>query len=563
MTFLGSFRLLQRVRALELRNGLLSMTGWDWVKRGLFTAVGVGLLIGLYVGFARALRYIETVQLIGPLLTWKLTAMALLTTFWMVVISNLIAAVSTLYFARDLPFLLAMPVSPRAVFVEKAVEASVYASWMVGLALVPYILALAKVKALGAGFVAACFGLSLPFLALAAGIGIFVTMLLMHLFPTSRTRDAVWILSSASLAAVYVVIRFAEPERLIRPDALEAVAEYLQYLQAPTAQYFPSWWMTEALVALEARNAPLFLGHAAKLALGGAAAYAFMTWLADPMYLVGVSGAQEGARRNRAVSLSPYPEERLSAFLGLRSRVPFLYWKDRKLVTRDVKHWSQLMLILALVIVYLFSVNRLPLDTPNLKSLVSFLNIGAAGFVLAALALRFAFPAVSLEGRSYWVVRAAPVTTGSILFEKLLLCAFPMMFLGGLVIAVTNHLLQADRFIALLSFGSILVVTWTLCAMGVAFGAIFPRFNVENIHQIESSAGGFAFMACALGYIGATIAIEAWIVQNHFWIKFGKAAAWDVPLVAYSAAALAALNVVAIAVPWVVGVYVLDNHEGD
>src|SRR5207237_416097 len=187
-----------------------------------------------------------------------------------------------------------------------------------------------------------------------------------------------------------------------------------------------------------------------------------------------------------------------------------LYWKDRKLFVRDVKHWSQLMLILSLVIVYLFSVWRMPLDTPNLKSLVSFLNIGAAGFVLAALALRFAFPAVSMEGKAFWLVRSAPVTVGELLFEKLLSCALPMTALGAVLIALTNHILQADAFVSVLSLGSIVVISFTLCGMGVAFGAIFPRFDIENIHQIESSAGGFAYMACSMGYVGATVAIEAW-----------------------------------------------------
>ena len=47
---------------------------------------------------------------------------------------------------------------------------------------------------------------------------------------------------------------------------------------------------------------------------------------------------------------------------------------------------------------------------PELRSLISFLNIGTAGFVLSALGLRFTFPAVSLEGRAWWIARTAPVT---------------------------------------------------------------------------------------------------------------------------------------------------------
>ena len=47
--------------------------------------------------------------------------------------------------------------------------------------------------------------------------------------------------------------------------------------------------------------------------------------------------------------------------------------------------------------------------------------------------------------------------------------------------------------------------------VALVVGAIFPRFNIPNIHQLESSAGGFVYMAASLFYIGLTIAIEAWL----------------------------------------------------
>ena len=46
----------------------------------------------------------------------------------------------------------------------------------------------------------------------------------MYLFPSSKTRDVVWVLSSLSMALVYVLVRFSQPERLIRPDMLKLVA---------------------------------------------------------------------------------------------------------------------------------------------------------------------------------------------------------------------------------------------------------------------------------------------------------------------------------------------------
>src|SRR5438477_403867 len=82
---------------------------------------------------------------------------------------------------------------------------------------------------------------------LAGPVGVAFTVVVLYLFPSSRTRDVIWVLSSLSMTLVYGLIRFSQPERLIRPDALRVVADYLNFLQAPTAPYLPSWWLTKAL----------------------------------------------------------------------------------------------------------------------------------------------------------------------------------------------------------------------------------------------------------------------------------------------------------------------------
>jgi hypothetical protein len=49
-------------------------------------------------------------------------------------------------------------------------------------------------------------------------------------------------------------------------------------------------------------------------------------------------------------------------------------------------------MLVSIIAIYLISIRKLPLDTPYLRALISFLNIGMVGFVLASVALRFVFP---------------------------------------------------------------------------------------------------------------------------------------------------------------------------
>ena len=546
-------------KAVTLRNALLGLRGWKLIKNLLFAGVGMLMLAALYTGFWRLLNYLEGVELIGPMLSWKLTSMVLLMTFSMVIVSSIIISMTTLYYSFDLKFLFSCPLDSRSVFMDKALETVFYSSWTLILAILPYIIALGRIKGLDFGFYLAYLFLMAPFVMLAGAFGIFFSMLVMYYFPSSKTRDVTWMLGSLSVGFVYVVFRFSRPERLLRPDSLEVVAQYIQYLQSPTAPYMPSWWVTKAMVAYSAGSWGAFAASAGVLCGVAGALYLLIYHLAGRFYMRGFSGAQGSPRfKGRRETL---PEQRLGA------RYPFLrpsltlYWKDRLMLARDARYWSQIILIAALVAVYLFSIRQLPLDSPDIKSFISFLNVGVAGFVMAAIGLRFTFPAISLEGSSYWLLKSAPHTTAAVMREKLMVSLLPSLAVGFLLITVSNHLLGADLFISVLSTFTILVAAVVITVMGIGFGAVFPDFNVENIHQLESSYGGFLYMACAMGYLSLLVGVEAWPVQMHFAERFGRDNPWDPRAVALSAALFAALNAAAFYIPWKAGVRNLERHE--
>ncbi len=554
-------RLLLWRKARSLVNAATRLTRWEKVRNLMFVGAGLGLLYGLYAGFLRLLAYLHGVELIGPLLIWKLAAMMLLTTFSMVGVSALLTSLSTLYYSFDLKFLMKSPVPVRTVFGEKSLESLFFSSWMIGLVLVPFVAALERVGGYGPGFYGAFALLLPPFLALAASLGIGATLVILYLWPSSRTRDVVYVLSTFSLTLVYALIRFAEPERLIRPDALHVVADYLKFLQAPTAPWLPSWWITKGLKSAAYGRLTAFWTAAAALWAAAAVVYAGLVALAGKLYFTGYSGAQEAALKRVPLPLGPLPEARIARVLGCDPGLGVLLWKERKGFFRDVKHWSQILLILGLIFIYVYSIRRLPLDNQDIRSLLCFLNIAVAGFVIAALGLRFTYPAISLEGRSWWVVRSAPLETATVMRQKFIFFLIPMTAVALVLGSLTNAMLDADAFTSGLSLGSLLLMTWVITAMGIGFGAHFPMFTVENIHQIESSLGGFVYMASSLGYVGVTVMVLSWPVQMHFKSRMGGPG-WDWRIAGLCAGALLILNLGAVAVPWLLGRRTLESYEG-
>jgi ABC-2 type transport system permease protein len=561
--FLKTFNRLIARKTRCLYNAVRAQSLWEWARNTAFLSVGFWMLTGLHVGFYRLLTYLSSVELIGGILIWKLTAMSMLTTFAMVILSSLIISMTTLFYSSDLRFLMSSPVPLRSVFLDKSIETIFFSSWMIGLAIFPFIYALGRVYDYGFDFYLVFIILLLPFLVLAAVLGMAFTLSLMYLFPSSRTRDVVWVLSSLSVGLIYVLLRFSQPERLIRPDALQFVAQYLEYLQAPTAPYAPSWWMTQALSAYAHGHSATFLTRGSLLWVSALAAYGLLIYVSGRIYAAGYSGAQEARRGKRPINVPPTPEWRLARSLNRSVALAVLFWKDRLTFFRDVKYWSQIVLIGALMCVYLFSISRLPLDTPELKSLVCFLNIGTSGFVLSSLGLRFTFPSISVEGRSYWVMKSAPISVQELMTAKFLFSLIPMWIVATGLIAVSNYLLGADPFIFTLSLVTIWSAVWTMCAMGVGLGAVFPRFKVDNIHQVESSAGGFLYMACSLTYVALLLAVEAWPVQMHFQQRLGRLNAWDYDYVALSLAMFVAVNLAGFVIPWWLGRRTLEAYESE
>ena len=191
--------------------------------------------------------------------------------------------------------------------------------------------------------------------------------------------------------------------------------------------------------------------------------------------------------------------------------------KDVRSFFRDTTQWSQLVLLAVLVAVYVYNIKVLPLYTGEkvgffLVNLIAFLNLGLAGFVLAAVAARFLFPAISLEGRTLWLLRSSPLELRRLLWTKFWVGVTPLLLLAVALTAATNWVLAVGPFMMVLSLASIIGITFTIAALALAFGALFPQFDTDNAAEISTGFGGFLFMMVTTAYLGVFICAEAWPV---------------------------------------------------
>jgi ABC-2 type transport system permease protein len=195
--------------------------------------------------------------------------------------------------------------------------------------------------------------------------------------------------------------------------------------------------------------------------------------------------------------------------------------KEIKTFFRDQTQWSQVFLIGALVLIYIFNFKALPLEkapikTIYLQNLLSFLNVGLAAFVLIAVTGRFAYPAVSNENEAIWIVKSTPVTLRTFLWVKFFIYVIPLLILTEILIIATNVFLNVTPFMMVLSATTIFFMVPGVIAIGIGFGAAYPNFKSENPAQSVTSFGGLLFMILCAIFVCAVIMLEAGPVYNLF-----------------------------------------------
>jgi len=497
----------------------------------------------------RLLTYFRGVEEIGALLAGKLLGLILLGFTSILLLSNVITALSSFFLAKDLDMLVAAPVDWLRLYGAKLLETIIASSWMVFIVAIPMFTAYGIAYEGGLFFPILAVLVMVPMFIIPAVIGSALTLILVNVFPARRTRDILSVIAVLAAGGIVLLFRLVRPEQLARPEGFRSLIDFIAVLRTPTSPLLPSEWVAKATMGwLSGRpdwlSLYLLWSTAAAVVVFGALLH---RWL----YHTGFSKAQESAQRwvKQGGFFATLGRVVLSPF-GILKRE--LVLKELRLFFRDTTQWSQLILLAVLVIVYVYNIKFLPLRgegiTFFLVNVVPFLNLVLAGFVLASIAARFIFPGVSLEGRTLWLLRSSPMAVRDLLWAKFWVGIFPLLILALAIVGVTDWMLEVSDFMFFVSVGSITMMTFALAGMAVGFGTMFPQFETENAAQIPTSFGGLLYMMASVALIGAVIILEARPVYGFLSARaFGQPIEPTEMVLGFGAAAV--LCVVATVVP--------------
>jgi ABC-2 type transport system permease protein len=492
----------------------------DGLRAALFGGIGLAVAALLFViAFWLTWQLLDYEEL-GDYLIRLGLGWLFLTFLSFVAFSAVVSALSTFFLSEDLRLLLPAPVPTSRLFHSRFTRTVVQSGWMVAAFVIPVLLGLGFARCAPPGYYLTTIVSVLPFVVIPTALGCLVTLGLVSVFPARRARDVLMLMGLLFAVALVLLVRFMRPERLLRVQSLPDVTAFFATLQSPLTPFLPSFWAGESLfAALRGQVDWLHLGAlwttAAALTVLVRAAYGrqhFAAW----------SKAQE-ARKARFTRLA-FLDPALGAFPVAPARRALLV-KDLKVFLRDTTQWSQLLLLVALALVYVYNfrvldLDRIPYMSRLVKNAYAFVNLAMAAFVTAAVAVRFVFPAVSAEGSAFWIVRTAPVPLRVFLWSKLWTGLLPILVLAEALTVTSNHLLGVGPFLRVLSAAAIAFMTLALVGLACGMGACHPRFAAENPTQVAGSYGGVAFMVLAVLYILTCVGLLAWPASVYLWHEY-------------------------------------------
>lgn len=513
----------------KLKNSIVSFSGITYIKIVSFVMLTFGFWYGALRFFNVALARLQGMSAeIGTLVLLKGFALVLTLVFFMLVFSGLLQSIRNFYLSRELPTVLSFPVLWDSVYFSKWIETFVLSGWMVLFFGAPFFIAFGMSLNAPLFYYAIFPPVLILFTGSAVGAGILLAMLLMAMLPARQTKNFLVFMGLLIFVILYMLLRFIRPERFVNPEWFANLTIFLAEIKLPVFVFLPSMWTVEVLSPFfgTGEGTPFFYGllllftFAAVVALGHELfrLVFYNGWVKAQeghKALLTSSEVFSGQRRLRWFS----PRRLYRVFLKITSvfhkgKKRALSEKDLTIFLRDFSQWSQSLLLLALVVVYLFSIRALPLDwgtffSVKLRYAISFLNIGLVGVIAAAVSSRLVFPLVNNEGQAFWIVKTAPLKMRSFLWNKYICAFIPLFFFSEFLIVMSNLFLRVDILFMILGVLTDAVVIASITGLAIGMGASYADFSGGREGRSQSGFAETVYMLIALAVVSLTIALEA------------------------------------------------------
>jgi len=566
--FSAQLWLIARLKLRILLHFIRGLRHESKLKLFVVTTCAILLWLFLYYLFYKSFDFVESEfedelvvnfeESVSGLLMARLMSLLFLALFFMLIFSNLLVSLSTLFRSDEVRYLFTTPMEIRALYTVRVVESIVFSSTAFLYLGSPLLISFGVVNKVPWHFYVFSLIAYLPFALITAVIGASLILILARIFPTLNRKFLV-ILAVLALIFFFSHLRTSVSVRgLAGVGAVTKVVDILHGTQSPL---LPSFWAARALLESASgnvRGTAYFLGLLTSTAV---VLYGLSLLLVTVLYYrswVTLFGEGRIRARIRGGIL-----QRVDGWLGfLPDAKRALFVKDIRLFWRDATQVSQFVVFFGLMALYIASLRNAPhyiyLEQPSWKNAVAFLNLTAISLILATLTTRFIFPLLSLEGKRFWILGLAPISRRELIMQKFWLSiATTSVFTVGLTF-LSAYILRVGPVVTTAAVSTMVMMNFSLAGLSVGLGAIYPNFKEDIPAKIVSGVGGTLNFVFSIVYIGLTVGVLWTALQVQ--IERSGEPAWS-PLVIWAMVIVSVISVLATVLPLWLGTRVLLRTE--
>ena len=455
----------------------------------------IGLCYAIFNITLRVVTYFHMQDELGIILSLKVFQMAWILIFIMLIFSSMVSSISSIYLSEDNEIVFSAPISTVNLFFMRYISGTIYTSWMMIIFSLPIFATYGIVFQTPVTYWFLMVPTLLSITLTSTCLSTLLTIVLVKFFPARHTKDIILYLSLCFGVLIIFLIRLLQPEDMVYYDKYGHLVDYLSKISKPVAPYLPASWASKFL-SLYLLDLEIDWLLFSLLLLTPMVLYILGEWCMKVWFFSGYSKSQESfGGRHRFAKKQLYKP-------GIWK---WIFNKESKVFLRDSVEWSQLFMIAALVVIYLYNFKLLPIEQGALSeqfiiNLISFLNIGLAGFIMTALSARFVFSSIGSEGGAFYHIKSSPISLRRFLLYKYFFYAIPFTILSLTLIIMSNRILQVEGPMWWISVSTNLFITWVVVGLALAFGSIYADFKAENKTVAMGSMGAILFLLCATAF---------------------------------------------------------------
>jgi ABC-2 type transport system permease protein len=253
--------------------------------------------------------------------------------------------------------------------------------------------------------------------------------------------------------------------------------------------------------------------------------------IAEHLYYSGWARVQVSSRKKRPIRTvnSSGSTSRLSIFTRgiIPPAIRAIIYKDSLVLRRDLRNLSQLVTPLILGVIYAVSLVRAGGSAPasqsntpsfilqTLRSGLSYGDLFISLFIGWTLLYRLAGMGFSHEGKSYWILKSAPVSSVQLIISKFVVAYIPSLIMGwlfiviiGLVRSTSTSIIIFNLLVVALCIAGVDGINLTFGIAGANFDWDDPRHILNGLNGCFGAIASIAFLLIGLAlFLGPTLGL--------------------------------------------------------